>query len=103
MKSNLPLQEIILKGIKMLNGKGKLKVGIETLLVSIAYPKLNSMGIRLKRVIKKPEIKLYDYLSKNLSSNRAHSAYNAYIRRLVSFERGLRCAKKQTLKKLRNS
>lgn len=103
MKSNLPLKKIILKGIKMLNGKGKLKVGIETLLVSIASPKLRSMGVPLKRVIKNPEMKLYDYLSKNLSPHRAHSAYNAYIRRLVSFERALRCEKKQTLKKLRNS
>lgn len=95
MKNLLPIQDLIEKGIKKLNSESSVKETLETLLVSIAAPKLRSHGIRLKRVIKNPESKLYDYLATHLTPNRAHSAYNAYIRLLVSFERALQCVKKR--------
>ncbi len=99
MKNSLPIQDCIEKGIKKLNEKSPPEETLETLLVSIGAPKLISCGYSIKQTIKNPEIKLYDYLSRYFEHNRVHSAYNAYIRRLVSFERALQCVKKPKLKK----
>jgi len=96
MKDKLPIQKLIERGIKKLNRNSNSKECLETLLVSIGRPKLISLGFRIKRGIKNPEIKLYNYLTKVHSPDSAHSAYNAYIRRLVSFERAVQCVKKQT-------
>jgi hypothetical protein len=96
MNKDLPLYEIIEKGIKKLNTSSRPKPTLETLIVSIGAPKLISNGLPLRRTIKNPEHKLYDYLAKKFSPERAYSLYNSYIRRLVSFERALQCAKKPT-------
>jgi hypothetical protein len=63
----------------------------EALLVSIGAPRLRSMGIDLPRPISAPEHKLYLLLARE-KGNAAHSAYNALIRRLVSFEQAVACA-----------
>jgi hypothetical protein len=63
----------------------------EALLVSIGAPRLRSVGIELSMPIASPEHKLYALLS-NKKGDGAHSAYNALIRRLVSFERAAACA-----------
>jgi len=64
---------------------------IEALLVSIGAPRLRSIGIELTTPIASPEHKLYALLAAE-KGNAAHSAYNALIRRLVSFERAAACA-----------
>lgn len=63
----------------------------EALLVSIGAPRLRSIGIVLPSPIPSPEHKLYALLARE-KGNAAHSAYNALIRRLVSFERAAACA-----------
>lgn len=63
----------------------------EALLVSIGAPRLRSLGVELRSPIPSPEHKLYLLLAQD-NSDAAHSAYNALIRRLVSFERAAACA-----------
>jgi hypothetical protein len=63
---------------------------IEALLVSIGAPRLAAAGIMVPAPIRSPEHKLYGRLAKEKASG-AHSAYNALIRRLVSFERAAGC------------
>jgi hypothetical protein len=70
-------------------GTQDLKAGresIEALLVSIGAPRLQSIGIELATPIASPEHRLYGLLAEE-KGDAAHSAYNALIRRLVSFER----------------
>jgi hypothetical protein len=62
----------------------------EALLVSIGAPRLRSIGIELSAPISSPEHKLYLLLARE-KGDAAHSAYNALIRRLVSFERAAAC------------
>lgn len=79
----LPGAELVDRGI------ADLGAGIESteaLLVSIGAPRLRSVGIDLPSSIPDPEHKLYLRLAQE-KGNAAHSAYNALIRRLVSFER----------------
>jgi hypothetical protein len=64
---------------------------VEALLVSIGAPRLRSVGIALPSPIPSPEHKLYALLADE-KGDAAHSAYNALIRRLVSFERAAACA-----------
>jgi hypothetical protein len=64
---------------------------VEALLVSIGATRLRSAGIALSSPIASPEHKLYLLLARE-KGDAAHSAYNALVRRLVSFERTTRCA-----------
>ena len=59
--------------------------------MSIGAPRLRSAGIALSTPIAEPEHKLYLLLAREKGDS-AHSAYNALIRRLVSFERAAGCA-----------
>ncbi len=62
----------------------------EGLLVAIGGPRLRGLGLEVP-VVAGAEHALYDLLAKD-EPDAAHSRYNALIRRLVSFERGLECA-----------
>jgi hypothetical protein len=76
------------------NGAADLNAGhetIEALLVSIGATRLRSLGIELSSPISSPEHKLYQLLAHE-KGNAAHSAYNALVRQLVSFERTAACA-----------
>lgn len=64
----------------------------EACLVAIGRPRLNRLGFAVP-VVEQPEAKLYALLAK-INPDDAHSQYNALIRRLVSFERALECAKR---------
>lgn len=64
----------------------------EALLVSIGAPRLRSAGIELPAPIAAPEHKLYRLLATE-KGDAAHSAYNALVRQLVSFERAAACAR----------
>ena len=61
------------------------------LLLSIGAPRLARAGIRVPDPIRDPEHPLYKRLHRE-DPRTAHSRYNALIRRLGSFERGIACA-----------
>ena len=88
VKDGLPGSELIEKG------SADLAQGIESveaLLVSIAGPRLSRIGYSLPAGLQHPERRLYALLAAE-DSDSAHSRYNAWIRRLVSFERAAECA-----------
>ncbi len=84
----LPGADLVQRGIEDLQAGTE---SAEALLVSIGAPRLRSMGIELPSPISKSEHKLYLLLARE-KGDAAHSAYNALIRRLVSFERAAACA-----------
>ena len=75
-------------------GLNDLRAGRETiaaLLVAIGAPRLRALGLELPpHLPDNPEHRLYDFLAKE-DSDSAHSRYNAYLRRLVSYERAAEC------------
>lgn len=86
---SLPGEDLISAGLE------DLARGVESvpaLLVSIGAPRLGRLGWTLERTIPSPERRLYELLSRD-NPDAAHSRYNALLRRLVSFERTLECAK----------
>jgi hypothetical protein len=85
---SLPGGTLVKQGAEDLNAE---RESVEALLVSIGAPRLRSLGIELSLPIASPEHKLYTLLARE-KGNAAHSAYNALIRRLVSFERAATCA-----------
>jgi hypothetical protein len=84
----LPAADLIQRGVEDLSIG---RESAEALLVSVGAPRLRSTGIEVSTPIRDPEHKLYLLLSQE-KGNAAHSAYNALIRRLVSFERAAACA-----------
>lgn len=85
---SLPGADLVERGIADL-GAGR--ESAEALLVSIGAPRLRSVGIETAAPIADPEHKLYLLLARE-QGDAAHSAYNALVRRLVSFERAAACA-----------
>ena len=83
-----PGEELIEKGI------ADLANGLETipsLLVSIGALRLRRLGLAVSSpTIESPEHRLYELLRID-DPLAAHSRYNAFIRRLVSFERAAEC------------
>jgi hypothetical protein len=90
----VPLIPEFLPGADLIQrGVADLDVGcesLEALVVSVGAPRLRSIGIELSTPIPSPEHKLYLLLARE-KGDAAHSAYNALIRRLVSFERAAAC------------
>jgi len=84
----LPGGSLVRRGISDLDAG---RETAESLLVSIGAPRLQEIGIELSRPIPTPEHKLYLLLASE-KGDAAHSAYNALLRRLVSFERAAACA-----------
>lgn len=85
---SLPGADLIARGLDDLNARQET---VEALLVSIGAPRLQSLGYELNSPFDSPEHRLYLRLASE-KGNAAHSAYNALIRRLVSFERAAQCA-----------
>ncbi len=85
----LPGADLVAKGLEDL-ARGDETV--ESLLVSIGGPKLRSLGFEFTSRFENPEHRLYFLLGKEHGDN-AHGQYNALVRRLVSFERALACAR----------
>ena len=89
--ASLPGNDLIVSGINDLRNH---RETIPALLVAIGAPKLRSLGIEIPNdVPTNPEHRLYDLLA-TTEFDSAHSKYNSFIRRLVSFERALACVKK---------
>jgi len=85
---SLPGADLIERGIEDLaNGRET----ADALLVSIGAPRLRSLGIDPPASIAEPEHRLYLLLARE-RGDAAHSAYNALVRKLVSFERAAACA-----------
>jgi len=91
MNDVLPGEDLIETGVQ------DLREGRETiasLLVAIGSPRLRRLGIELPdQLPANPEHRLYDLLSQT-DQDSAHSRYNAFIRRLVSYERAAECVRK---------
>lgn len=84
----LPGADFIQRGVADLSAG---RETAEALLVSIGATRLRSVGVNLPSPIESPEHKLYLLLARE-KGDAAHSAYNALVRRLVSFERTAQCA-----------
>jgi hypothetical protein len=76
-------------------GLADIAAGRETaasLLVEIGAPRLRTLGLAVPAGAPLPEHRLYTLLAR-AEPDSAHSRYNALLRRLVSFERALACAR----------
>lgn len=86
----LPGADLIAQGVT------DLSAGVESvaaLLVSIGAPRLRTLGVEIPRTLPAPERRLYARLQDEWG-DAAHSRYNGLVRRLVSFERALACARR---------
>jgi hypothetical protein len=88
IKAMKPGEELIGQGIDDLHRGVE---SIESLLVSIGAHRLRRAGLAIpENTFPTPEHRLYILLSQKHGDN-AHSKYNSYVRRLVSFERAAEC------------
>ena len=88
MDSVLPGEDLIEAGLEDLHAG---RETIAALLVAIGSPRLKRLGLPLPEELpQNPEHRLYDLLSRD-DQDSAHSRYNAYIRKLVSYERAAEC------------
>ncbi len=88
VQSELPGEDLIRAGLDDLTR------GVESvpaLLVSIGAPRLERLGYSIPNPIDAPERRLYELL-RQADPQTAHSRFNAFVRRLVSFERAAECA-----------
>ena len=83
----IPGEDLVDKGITDLRQQ---IVSIESLLVSMAPTALRDVGVEVPDPLPEPEVRLYQLLGEE-HGNGAHSLYNAYRRRLVSYLRAARC------------
>jgi hypothetical protein len=82
-RADLPGAELIESGLTdILRGDES----IAALLVSIGAPRLRRLGYDVPDRFEDPERRLYALLAREDAAS-AHGRYNAFIRRLVSFER----------------
>jgi hypothetical protein len=85
----LPGADLIRDGIADLSG-GVLSV--PALVVAIGAPRLRALGVAVPEAPPRPEHLLYELLARD-NPDGAHAQYNGLVRRLVSFERALACAR----------
>lgn len=83
--TGVPGAELVLPGLCDLH-EGR--ESTEALLVAIGATRLRALGFDVPSVYADPEHRLYAHLARRDGLG-AHSAYNALIRRLVSFERAM--------------
>lgn len=88
-EAQLPGAEMVARGLADLTAGS---VTIESLLVSIAAPRLRELGYAVERAIPDAELQLYALLSAR-DGAAAHSKFNALVRRMVSFQRAASCAR----------
>lgn len=65
---------------------------VESLLVSLAAPRLRALGVDVPTPLADPEMRLYRLLAKR-HGDAAHARYNALVRRIVSYQRAVACAR----------
>jgi hypothetical protein len=86
--AGLPGEELVLQGCEDLERRARTPAA---LLVSLAAPRLQRLGIRVADPFPDPEAGLFGLLAAEEPGS-AHSRYNALVRRLVSFEHAAECA-----------
>lgn len=84
---HLPGGDLVAKGLADL---ARSMVTVEALLVSIAAPRLQGLGILAAAPLPDAEHRLYERLVRE-DPDSAHSRYNALLRRLTGFESALEC------------
>lgn len=84
-----PGSDLVVAGLDDL---AKHRETIASLLVSIGALRLRESGLDVPLAFDNPERRLYDMLAQE-NPDAAHGRYNALVRRLVSFERALECAR----------
>ena len=89
---DLPGAELVRDGLAHLTSG---RESTESLLVSIGAPRLRLLGVSVPDAIAQPEERLFDRLTAEYG-DAAHGRYNALVRRLVSFERALACARRES-------
>ena len=87
--ADLPGAELIATGLADLGNRTETD---EPLLVSMAAPRLRTLGFDVPAPFADPELRLYRRLAARHGAA-AHSQYNALVRRLVSFQRAAACAR----------
>ena len=68
------------------------KPTVESLLVSLAAPRLRREGVPVGFVLDDPEVNLYSLLAQS-AGDLGHARYGAYLRRVVSFADACRSAR----------
>ena len=87
----LPGGAIVDTGLADLTGG---RVTVESLLVSLAAPRLRREGIPIPASLPRPEERLYRLLSRT-EGDLAHARYGAHLRRMVSFADACRAARRR--------
>lgn len=87
--AQLPGADLVRQGVEDLEGG---RVTIPALLVSIGVSRLRAGGVSVPPPLPDASHRLYLELAR-IHGNDAHSKYNAFVRRLVSFERALACVR----------
>ena len=88
MNDGLPGGDLIEAGVQDLRSGRETIAG---LLVAIGAPRLRGLGLNLPDSLPaNPEHRLYELLAQD-DSDSAHSRYNSFVRRLVSYERAAEC------------
>ena len=83
--TGVPGAELVLPGLLDLQDR---RESTEAMLVAVGASRLRELGFEVPPVPTGPEHRLYEHLAGREGLN-AHSAYNALIRRLTSFERAM--------------
>jgi hypothetical protein len=84
MTERLPGESLVTRGLEDLAAG---RESAEALLIAIGAPRLRRLGVPVPDVLPAtPEHRLFRLLGRD-DPRRAHSRYNALIRRLVSYER----------------
>ena len=97
MNAVLPGEDLIEAGLKDLHAG---RETVAALLVAIGSPRLRRLGIELPEQLPSgPEHRLYELLAQD-DPDSAHSRYNGFIRRLVSYERAAECEKSKSVDSL---
>ena len=92
MNAVLPGEDLIEAGLSDLRER---RETVAALLVAIGSPRLRRLGLKLPdQLPENPEHRLYNLLAQD-DPDSAHSRYNAYIRKLVSYERAAECVNEQ--------
>ena len=87
--ANLPGAELIEAGLADLATRTETD---ESLLVSMAAPRLRALGFDVPAPFDDAKLRLYRRLAERHGAA-AHARYNALVRRLVSFQRAAACAR----------
>jgi len=87
----LPGGDLVDAGLSALAGD---RTTVESLLVSLAAPRLRREGVPVGRVQQDPEDRLYAMLARS-SGDLAHARYGAYLRRMASFADACRLARSE--------